>query len=136
MQNFWYTLHSSKNRFLNLLDSVSHASTLLCNSRGGTKNEKCPVAIADLVLLYNAAQEGLYGPVKHDRSAFELVALYQGTKMGFSNFVKPTSNAFALTCRIFRVIRADAEEGDTYINVGGFLTQGTKSRKKIAANEN
>ena len=74
-EKFWYKLHSSKNSFfLNILDSVSHAYTLLCDCRGGTKNEKCPVAIADLVLLYNAAQEGLYGPVKNDRSEFDLFA--------------------------------------------------------------
>ena len=54
--------------------------------RVAVKNKKCPVAIADLVLLYNAAQEGLYGPVKHDRSAFDLFALCPGTKNGIVNF--------------------------------------------------
>jgi hypothetical protein len=87
--------------FFNILDSVSHAYTLLCDCRGRSKNGKCPVAIADLVLLYNAEQEGLYCPVKNNRSAFALLALCPGTKMVLSNFVKLTSNAFALTCIIF-----------------------------------
>ncbi len=91
-----------KKKFFNILDSVSHSYTLLCDCRGGSKNEKCPIAIADLVLLYNAAQEGLHCPVKYDRSAFYLFALCLGTKkMVLSNFVKLTSNAFALTCMIF-----------------------------------
>ena len=79
--------------FFNILDSVSHAYTLLCYCRGGSKNVNCPVAIADLVLLYNAAQEGLYCPVKKDRSAFDLLAVCPGTKMVLSNFVKLASNA-------------------------------------------
>ncbi len=45
---------------IHISDSVSHAYMLLCDCRGGSKNEKCLVAIEDLVLLYNAAQEGLY----------------------------------------------------------------------------
>jgi hypothetical protein len=85
-ENFWYTLHASKILFLYILDSVSHAYTLLCDCRGGSKNEKCHVAIEDLVLLYNAAQEGLYGPVKNDRSEFDLFALCPGTKNGFVKF--------------------------------------------------
>ncbi len=98
-ENFWYTLHSSKILFFKILDSVtisvSHAYTLLCDCRGGSKNEKCPVAIEDLVPLYNAAQEGLYGPVKKDRSVFDLFALCPYTKNGIVKFVKLASNAFA-----------------------------------------
>jgi len=88
------------------------------------------------VLLYNAAREGLYGPVKHDRSAFDLFALCPGTKNGFVKFCKAHEQRIRSNLHDFRVIRADAEEGDTYINVGGFLTEWTKSKKKFAANEN
>ncbi len=102
----------------------------------GLDQEKCPVAIADLVLLYNAAQEGLYIPVKHDRSAFDLFALCPGTKNGFVKFCKAHEQRLRINLHDFRVIRADAEEGDTYINVSGFLTEWTKSRKKVAANGN
>ncbi len=42
-------------------------------------------------------------------------------KMVLSNFVKLTRNA----C----VIPADAAEGDTYINVGGFLAERTTGKK-------
>ncbi len=99
-------MYSSKILFFNILDSVSHAYTLLCDCRGGSRNEKCPVAFADLVLLYNAAQEGLYCPVKNDRSAFDLFALVLvlyvlAPKMVVSNFVKLTSSTFASTCIIF-----------------------------------
>jgi hypothetical protein len=38
------------------------------------------------VLLYNAAQEGLYCPVKNDRSAFDLFLLCPGTKNSFDKF--------------------------------------------------
>jgi hypothetical protein len=77
-----------KINFFNLLDAVSHSYTLLCACRGGSKNEKCPVAIADVVLLllYNAAQEGLYCPVTNDTSAFDLFALCPGIKNDFVKF--------------------------------------------------
>ncbi len=76
------------NFFFDILDSVSHAYTLLCYCRGGSKNEKCPVALADLVLSYNAAQEGLYCPVKNNRNEFDLFALCPGTKNGCVKFCK------------------------------------------------
>ncbi len=74
--------------------------------RAGSKNEKCPVAIAVLVLsgLYNAAQEGLYGPVKHDRSAFDWFALCLGTKNGFVKFCKAHEQRLRLNLHDFRVI--------------------------------
>ncbi len=97
--------------------------------RVAVKNEKCPVAIADLVLLYNAAQEGLYCPAKNDRSAFDLFALCLGTKNGFVNFCKAHEQRLRLNLHDFRVIRADAAEGDTYINVGGFLAEWTTGGK-------
>ena len=128
-KNFWYTLLSSKNLFFNILDSVSHAYTLLCDCRGGSKNEKCPVAIEDLVLLYNTEQEGLYCPVKNDRSAFDLFALCLGTKNGFVKFCKADEQRLCINLHNSRVIRADAAEGDTYISVGGFLAEWTTGKK-------
>ena len=105
-----------------------------CNSRGGKANEKCPVGIADLVLMYNAAQEGLHGPSKHDRSAFDLFSLCPGTKTGFVKFCKAHEQRIRTLLHEFRVIRADAsDEGDTYINVSGFLAEWTKGRKNLRA---
>ena len=100
--------------------------------RGGKPNEKCPVAIADLVLLYNAAQEGLYGPSKNDRSAFDLFALCPGTKSGFVKFCKAHEQRIRTLLHTFRVLRADAtDEGDTCINVSGFLAEWSKSKKVL-----
>ena len=114
--------------FFNILDAVSHSYTLLCACRGGSKNEKCPVAIADLVLLYNAAQEGLYCPVKNDKSAFDLFVLCPGTKNGFVKFCYPHEQRLCTNLHNFRVIRDDAAEGDTYINVGRFLAEWTTGK--------
>ena len=100
--------------------------------RGGKPNEKCPVAIADLVLLYNAAQEGLYGPSKNDRSAFDLFALCPGTKSGFVKFCKAHEQRIRTLLHTFRVLRADAQdEGDTCIHVSGFLAEWSKSKKVL-----
>ncbi len=92
-----------------------------CYCRGGKRNEKCRAAITDLVLLYNAAQEGLYGASNYDRSA--LFALCQGTKSGFIKFRKAHQQSIRTLVTLlydFRVIQADAtEESDTYINVKG-----------------
>ncbi len=89
--------------FFNVLDSVSHAYTLLCDCRGGSKNEKYPAAIADLVLLNNAAQEGLYCPQLLKMIGVHLTCLLyvRAQKMVWSIFVKLTSNAFELTFMIF-----------------------------------
>jgi hypothetical protein len=58
----------------------------------------------------------------------------QAPNLGLSNFVKLNSNALALSCMIFRVIRADAtEEGDTHINMNGFLEKWTKGEKNLWA---
>ncbi len=65
-----------KNLFFNILDSVSHEYTLVCYCRGWSKNEKCPIAIADLVLLYKAAQEGLYCPQLLKMTGALCIALY------------------------------------------------------------
>jgi hypothetical protein len=81
--------------FFNILDSASHAYTLLCDCRGGSKNEKCPVAIEDLVLLYNAAQEGLYGLLKMIGVHLTCLLYVQAQKMIVSIFLKLTSNASA-----------------------------------------
>jgi hypothetical protein len=116
---------SQKNLFFNILDSVSHEYTLLCDCRGRSKNEKCPVAIADLELLYNAAQDGLYDPVKNDRSAFDLFALCQGTKNGFIKFCEAHEQRLRLNLHDFLLIRADAAEGGIYINVGRFIAEWT-----------
>ena len=100
--------------------------------QGGKQNEKCPVAIADLVLMYNAATEGLYGPSKNDRSEFDLFSLCPGTKAGFVKFCKAHEQHIRTLLHEFRVIRADAsDEGDTYINVSGFLVEWTKARKNL-----
>jgi hypothetical protein len=73
--------------------------------------------------LYNAAQEGLYGPVKNDRSAFDLFAFCPGTKSGFIKFCEAHEQRLRLNLHDFRLIRADAAEDDTYINVGRFIAE-------------
>ncbi len=64
----------------------SHIRIRCFGLQGWVQEWKVSLAIADLVLLYNAAQEGLYCPIKKDRSAFDLFALCLGTKNGFVKF--------------------------------------------------
>ena len=80
---------------------------MICYYRGGKPNEKCPVGITDLVLMYNAAQEGLHGPSKNDRSAFDLFSLCPGTKAGFVKFCKAHEQRIRTLLPDFRVIRAE-----------------------------
>ena len=82
--------------------------------------------------MYNAAQEGLHGPSKNDRSAFDLFSLCPGTKAGFVKFCKAHEQRIRTLLPDFRVVRADADdEGDTYINVSGFLAEWTKAKKNL-----
>ncbi len=56
-----------------------------------------------------------------------LFALCLGTKYGFIKLRKAHQQRIRTPLYDFRVIRADAtEEGDTYINVKGFLAEWTK----------
>ena len=86
--NCWYVsncFHLQKNHRIVFLSLFGISANGCC--RGDPKaNEKCPVGIADFVLLYTAAQEGLYGPSKSDRSAFDLFALCPGIKQGVLKF--------------------------------------------------
>ncbi len=81
------------------------------------------------MLLYIAAQEGLSCHLKNDRSAFDLFALCPGTKNDCVNFSKAHEQRLRINLHNFRVIRADAAEGNFYINVGGFLAEWTTGKK-------
>ena len=59
----------------------------------------------------------------------DLFALCLGTKNGFVKICKAHKQRLRLNLHDFRVIRADAAEGDTYINVGGFLAEWTTGKK-------
>ncbi len=50
-------------------------------------------------------------------------------KKGFVKFCEAHEQRLRLNVHDFRVIRADAAEGDTYINVGGFLAEWTTGKK-------
>jgi len=57
-----------------------------------------------------------------------------GHKTGFVKFCKAHEQRIRTLLHEFRVIRADAsDEGDTYINVSGFLAEWTKGRKNLRA---
>jgi hypothetical protein len=61
-----------------------------------------------------------------------LFALCPGTKSGFIKFRKAHQQSICTLLYNFRVIRADAtEEGDTYINVKGFLAEWTKGNTNL-----
>jgi hypothetical protein len=55
------------------------------------------------VPLYNAAQEGLYGASNYDRCECFLHYVW-APNLGLTNFVKLTSNAFALSCMILIIV--------------------------------
>ena len=50
-------------------------------------------------------------------------------KNGFVKICEAHEQRLRLNVHDFRVIRADAAEGDTYINVGGFLAEWTTGGK-------
>jgi hypothetical protein len=56
-----------------------------------------------------------------------------GHKKWFCQICKAHEQRLRINLHNFRVIRADAAEGDTYINVGGFLAEWTTGKKKLRA---
>ncbi len=65
--------------------------------RGGKGNAKCPIAVADLVLLYNKCMEGQYSKV--DVLSFDLYKSCPQLKAQFALYCKvlnSSSTGFAL----------------------------------------
>ena len=61
-----------------------HFLVVSLRCRGSNKaTEKCTMAISDFVLMYNQAQEGLYGPSKNDRTAYDFHSELRGMKQTF-----------------------------------------------------
>ena len=99
--------------------------------RGGPKaNEKCPVAISDLVLLYNQAQEGLFGACKNDRTVFDFYAALPGMKMQFIKYCKVFETRLRSLVTSPRVIPV-VEDDPTDMSIPGFLPD-WKSKKPKA----
>ena len=84
-------------------------------------NEKCPIAIADLVLLYNRSMEGLYKKCG-DVLTFDLFAGVPGIKAPFIKFCKAFEKRLRSSVPSHRVIPVN-EEQPTNLDVAGFTTE-------------
>ena len=98
--------------------------------RGG--KDKCPVSIADLVLLYNRAQEGI---AKNDRLGFDGIA---DVKAQWLKYCKPYEKRLDLPpCCEFRTISV-VEDESTDVMVPGFIidpkAKGKQKTGSIKAN--
>ncbi len=79
----------------------------------------CPIAIADLVLQYNRAMEGLYSKV--DALTFDLFAGFPGMAVLFIPFCKAFEKSLRTSVLSHRVIAVN-EEQPTCLGVAGFIT--------------
>ncbi len=87
--------------FFNILDSVSRAYTLLCDCRGRPKNERFPVQLRIWYSCITQRKRACTVLLKMIGVHLTYLLSVQAQKVVLSNFVKLTSNAFALTCMIF-----------------------------------
>ncbi len=86
--------------------------------RGSSKSqEKCPIRIADLVLLHNKATEG---QAKHDPIGFDLFDGIASVKVNFIKFCKRFEQRLRTLVPTHRIILV-VEEYSTDINVPGFI---------------
>ena len=92
---------------------------VLC--RGSAKaSEKCPIAIADLVLMYNRAMEGLYSKI--DPITFDFYAGFPGTKPQFLKYCRVFERRLCSLVQSPRVIPV-IEDHCTSLDVAGFITE-------------
>ena len=100
--------------------------------RGGSKaNEKCPVAIADLVLMHNRCMEGMYGTSKNDILSFDFFAPFPALKAPFIKYCKAFEKRLRQSVPFYRVIPVK-EDLPTNLAVAGFITEWKSSKGKNA----
>ena len=91
--------------------------------RGGNRvSDKCPVAIADLVLMYNRCMDGLYGASKTDILSFDFFATMPEMKTQFTKYCKPFEKRLCSLVTSYRVIPVN-EEQSTTLDITGFITE-------------
>ena len=96
--------------------------------RGG--KDKSPVAIADLVLLYNKAQEGI---AKNDRLGFDIFNGIADVKAQWLKYCKPYEKRLDLLVATFRTIPV-VEDESTDVMVPGFIVDPKiKGSKRIGS---
>jgi hypothetical protein len=91
--------------------------------RGG--NGKCPVAIADLVLLHNKATEG---QAKNDPLGLNVFETIANLKKTFIKFCKQFEQRLRSNVKLHRVI-AKVEDQSTNIMIPGFIVDATARGK-------
>ena len=93
--------------------------------------DTCPVAIADLVLLYNKAQEGI---VKSNRLGFDLYNGIAEVKSLWLKYCKPYEQRLSHVVPTFRVIPV-VEDESTEVMVSGFIIEpkGSKAKQKTGS---
>jgi hypothetical protein len=91
--------------------------------RGSTKqNEKCPVQIADLVLIHNYIMDSLSKPDKDINEDFNFWALVPSLKDSYLKFCKVFETRIRVVLADYRVISQDEEQATT-VKVKGVIQQ-------------
>ena len=104
-------------------------SDLLFSLCSGSR-DKYPVAIADLVLLYNKAQEGI---AKIDRLGFDIYNGIADVKAQWLKYCKPYEKRLDLLVAMFRTIPV-VEDESTDVMVPGFIVDPKiKGSKRIGS---
>jgi hypothetical protein len=96
--------------------------------RGGKGQTKCPISIADLVLLYNKCMEGQY--CKGDILTFNLYKSCPSLKPQFVRYCKSFEQRLRSLVPDYRVIPVN-EEQQTKLDVTGFITEWKSNAGKI-----
>ena len=94
--------------------------------RGGKGQAKCPIDIADLVLLYNKCREGQYG--KGDLLTFDLYKSCSTLKAPFAKYCKVFEQRLFSLVPDYRITPVHAEQ-PTKLEVAGFITEWKSSGK-------
>jgi hypothetical protein len=111
-----------------ILDSVRMSLTCFAIAGAGTRMKSVPLQLQIWCSCITQRKRACTVLLNMIGAHWTCLLCVRAQKMVLSKFVKAHEQGIRSNLHDFRVIRADAEEGDTYI--GGFLTEWTKSREK------
>ncbi len=115
-----------------LRQNISHSLFhLLCRGSSNAK-VKCPWAISDIAMMFNQAQEGLYGPSKADCSVLDLFTTLPGVRELWVKFCKQQEKRLH-TLIPHRSIIPTKEDDSTSVSIHGFVKEWKTTIKTLKA---
>jgi len=119
--------------FISASNHIFFSLNLECNRGAKSPTEKCPVQIADLVLLHNVIVEAINKPANEINDKYDFWNAARQLKAPYLKYCNLYQNRVRVALADYRVI-PDEEQGSTSAKIKGMVLE-WKSRKTLAKQE-